>query len=150
MNSCATPSTEENTQIASSLPQMSYSYSAFEIETLDLINSYRVNIGLKALVQINHISYLSEQHDNYMIAKNEINHDLFDNRSENLIKVLGANRVSENVAYNFNTSKAVLDAWLNSPVHKAIIEGDFTHFGISIRENPLDGKKYYTNIFINK
>ena len=38
---------------------------------------------------------------------------------------------------------------LNSAGHKANIEGDFTHFGISIRTN-AEGKKYYTNIFVKK
>jgi uncharacterized protein YkwD len=35
---------------------------------------------------------------------------------------------------------------VNSPGHKENIVGNFTHFGISIRENPVTGKKYYTNI----
>jgi uncharacterized protein YkwD len=39
-----------------------------------------------------------------------------------------------------------LNAWLASPSHKANIEGDHTHFGIAIKENPANGRKYYTNI----
>ena len=150
MNSCTTPSTEENAQVTSKLPQMSFTYTPLEIETLDVINAYRVSIGLKSLEKIDYISVLSEGHDNYMIAKNEINHDLFDSRSENLINVLGAKSVSENLAYNFSTSKSVLAAWLNSPTHKSNIEGDYTHFGIAIRENPVNGMKYFTNMFIKK
>jgi uncharacterized protein YkwD len=61
--------------------------------------------------------------------------------------ILGAKKVGENIAFNYNTPQAVLDAWLNSPIHKQYIEGDFTHFGISIRLNS-EGKKYYTNIFM--
>ena len=68
-------------------------------------------------------------------------------RSENIIKTLGAKTVSENIAYNYNTPEAVLSAWLASPSHKANIEGDHTHFGIAIKENPANGRKYYTNIF---
>jgi uncharacterized protein YkwD len=37
---------------------------------------------------------------------------------------------------------------LNSASHKENIEGNFTHFGIAIRENATTGKKYYTNIFV--
>jgi len=37
---------------------------------------------------------------------------------------------------------------MNKFEHKKIINGDFTDFGISIRENPVSGKKYYTNIFV--
>ena len=36
-----------------------------------------------------------------MIEKNLINHDYFQTRSDNLIKTLGAVRVGENIAYNY-------------------------------------------------
>ena len=57
--------------------------------------------------------------------------------------------VSENLAYNYTMPESVVNAWLNSPAYKVNIEGDFTHFGISIRTSS-DGKKYYTNIFVKK
>ena len=85
-----------------------------------------------------------------MIQNNVVNHDQFQERSKNIIEVLGAVKVNENVAYNYVTPNSALHAWLNSPGHKANIEGDFTHFGISIRINPVNGKSYYTNIFIKK
>lgn len=127
---------------------LNYEYSPVELETMALINDYRVSIGLKTLEKINHVSYKSEEHDNYMIANNVVNHDDFVARSENIMKVLGAKKVSENIAYNYNSAKGAFEAWLKSEGHKQNIEGDFTHFGISIRENPANGKKYYTNIFV--
>jgi uncharacterized protein YkwD len=125
-----------------------YEYTSLELETMSLINDYRTSIGLNPLAKINHASYKSEEHDNYMIANNVVNHDDFVARSENIIKVLGALKVSENIAYNYNSAKGVFDAWMNSPGHKENIVGDFTHFGIAIRENPVNGRKYYTNIFV--
>lgn len=127
-----------------------YTYSTNETELVDLINEYRVSMGLNALQTINHISAKSEEHNEYMIVNNVVNHDLFAERSENIIEVLGAVKVNENVAYNFVSPSSVLNAWLRSPGHKANIEGNFTHFGVSIRENAATGKKYYTNIFIKK
>lgn len=127
-----------------------YTYSTNETELVDLINEYRVSKGLNALQTINHISAKSEEHNEYMIVNNVVNHDLFAERSENIIEVLGAVKVNENVAYNFVSPSSVLNAWLRSPGHKANIEGNFTHFGVSIRENAATGKKYYTNIFIKK
>lgn len=127
---------------------LNYEYSPAEIETMALINNYRVSIGLNALEKINHVSYKSEEHDNYMIANNVVNHNDFEARSANIIKVLNAKNVSENIAYNYNSPKGAFDAWLNSQSHKQNIEGNFTHFGIAIRENPATGKKYYTNIFV--
>nr|WP_315197409.1 CAP domain-containing protein [uncultured Flavobacterium sp.] len=127
---------------------LNYDYSPVELETMTLINNYRISIGLNPLEKINHVSYKSEEHDEYMIANNVVNHDDFDARSNNIMKVLGAKKVSENIAYNYNSAKGAFDAWLKSEGHKQNIEGDFTHFGISIRENPVNGKKYYTNIFV--
>lgn len=123
-----------------------YTYSTAEIETMVLINNYRVSIGLNELKQINYISLQSEEHNNYMIANNTVNHDGFVSRSENIMKELGAKLVGENVAYNFTTSQAVFNAWILSPQHKKNIEGNYTDFGISIREN-AQGQKYYTNIY---
>ncbi|MFM2214454.1 MAG: hypothetical protein RL427_1822, partial [Bacteroidota bacterium] len=30
------------------------------------------------------------------------------------------------------------------------IEGDFTHFGVSVTSDPVTGRKYYTNMFMKK
>jgi uncharacterized protein YkwD len=85
-----------------------------------------------------------------MIENNVVNHDYFQARSNNIINVLGAEKVGENIAYNYVTPQSALSAWLNSPGHKANLEGDYTHFGISVTVNPETGRKYYTNIFMKK
>lgn len=146
MNSCSPDSSEDPTSSTSTQKAMTYTYNSAEIETMTLINDYRVSVGLNALKEINHISYKSEEHDHYMIANNVVNHNDFVSRSENIIRILGAKSVSENIAYNYNSPQAALAAWLKSPSHKANIEGNFTHFGLSIRIS-AEGKKYYTNIF---
>ena len=147
LNSCSSDDSTTSTTSVSSLLVAEYTYNATELQTMTLINNYRVSVGLNPLEKINHMSYKSEEHDNYMIANNVVNHNDFVARSENIMKVLGAKTVSENIAYNYSTPQAALNAWLASPGHKQNIEGDFTHFGISIRENPANGRKYYTNIF---
>lgn len=124
-----------------------YQYSEIELETLKLINNYRIGVQLKELLPLNYISYKSQEHTNYMISTNLVNHNDFVSRSENLTSILGAKTVGENVAYNYSKAQSVVNAWLNSPTHKENIVGDYTHFGISIRTNP-DGKNYFTNIFI--
>jgi len=161
MNSCSSDSSEVPTTSGSNQNVMSYTYNSTETQAMTLINNYRASIGLNELKEINHISYKSEEHDNYMITNNVVNHDDFVSRSvtnnvvnhddfvsrsENIMKVLGAKSVGENIAYNYNSPQAALDAWLKSPAHKANIEGSYTHFGLAIRIS-ADGKKYYTNIF---
>ncbi|GEL12450.1 hypothetical protein FGL01_31890 [Flavobacterium glycines] len=149
LNSCSADSNDVGdytSKVKSGLVE-NYTYSTLETETLNAINEYRVSIGLNRLEVINHISFKSEEHDIYMINKKGLNHDDFTSRSENIMKVLGAITVAENIALNYNTPNSVLNAWLNSPKHKAVVVGNFTHFGISIREDTETGKKYFTNIF---
>lgn len=146
INSCS--SELEDDQKSSEGLVTDYTYSSNELEMMELINNYRISIGLNSLERINHISFKSEEHNNYMITNNIVSHDNFVSRSDNIIKVLGAKKVNENIGYNYKTPQGVLGAWLNSSDHKKNIEGDFTNFGISIRENADNGKKYYTNIFV--
>ena len=127
-----------------------YNYNEAELKLVTLINNYRASIGLNTLEVINHISYKSQEHNIYMIDNNVVNHDYFQQRSNNLVQVLGAERVGENIAYNYQTPESAMSAWLNSPGHKENIEGDYTHLGISITVDETTGKKYYTNMFMKK
>ena len=148
MMSCSSDST--NDLSSESQIVTDYNYSEDENKLAQVINEYRVTQGLNELTIINHISYKSEEHNEYMILNNVVNHDYFNDRANNIISVLNAITVGENIAYNFSTPAAALHAWLNSPGHKANLDGDYTHFGISITVNPETGKKYYTNMFMKK
>ncbi|WP_396147924.1 CAP domain-containing protein [Flavobacterium sp.] len=148
MISCS-PDSKEEEQVEAKLIT-DYNYTQDELKLAEVINDYRVNKGLNALEIINHISYKSLEHNQYMIDNNVVNHDYFEERSNNIIQVLGAVKVGENIAYNFSTPNSALYAWLQSPGHKANLDGDYTHFGISITVNPATGKKYYTNMFMKK
>jgi uncharacterized protein YkwD len=149
MVSCSSDDSENNSSTDKNLVTY-YEYNDTEAKLLDLINNYRQSIGLNKLEVINHISFKSEEHNVYMIDNDVVNHDYFLQRSNNLIKVLGATKVGENIAYNYATAESALSAWLNSPAHKANIEGDYTHFGISITKDQTTGRKYFTNMFIKK
>lgn len=126
--------------------ELIYKHNPSELETMTLINEYRASIGLVTLKINNYISHKSEEHNTYMINNKMASHNGFTSRSEDLISTLGAKKVGENVGYNYSTPQAVVKAWLNSPKHKENLDGDYTHFGISIKQNP-EGKNYYTNIF---
>lgn len=143
-------STEDSIEDVSALKVDNFSYNETELDMMSRINDYRTSVGLNALEPINHISFKSEEHNDYMITNDVVGHYFFESRSNNIKQVLGAVRVSENLAYNYNTNNAALNAWLNSEGHKENIEGDYTHFGISIKTNPENGRKYYTNIFMKR
>jgi uncharacterized protein YkwD len=126
-----------------------YNYVNDEVQVLDLINVHRESLGLNKLEKIDFVSVKSEEHNNYMISTGTVNHNFFQDRYQSIMTALNATNVSENLAYNYSSPQSVVNAWLNSAGHKANIEGDYTHFGISIRANS-EGKKYYTNIFVKK
>ncbi len=146
MGSCSSGSSEDVS--VDNKVIVTYNYNETETKLVTLINDYRVSQGLNALQVINHISYKSQEHNEYMITNNVVNHDYFEQRANNIIHVLGAERVGENIAYNYVTAESAMQAWLNSPGHKANILGDYTHFGISVTVNPETGRKYYTNMFM--
>lgn len=48
----------------------------------------------------------------------------------------------ENLAMDFNVSAHAVDAWMQSPTHRAnILDNDFTELGLAIREGVLNGEK---------
>jgi|SRR6478672_10703960 len=147
--SCSSDSSEDLAPVDTQLVT-NYNSSADEVELARIINQYRVSVGKSELQIVNHISFKSQEHNIYMIENNVVNHDYFESRANNIIQVLGAVKVGENIAYNYSTPNAALNAWLNSPGHKANLDGDYTHFGISISVNPATGKKYYTNMFMKR
>ena len=148
MVSCSSNETETSSADKTVVTQ--YNYNDTETKLVTLVNNYRVSVGLNPLQVINHISFKSEEHNIYMIDNNVVNHDYFQQRSNNLVQVLGAEKVGENIAYNYQTAESAMSAWLHSSAHKANIEGDYTHLGISVTVDQATGKKYYTNMFIKK
>jgi len=124
-----------------------YNYTKIETETLDVINTYRLSIGLEALSKMDKISLEAEKHTDYIVKEGKISHDNFSTRSTYLIKNTEIKSVGENVAAGFSSAKSVVNGWLNSPTHRAIIEDSkYTHTGISIKTD-ADGKKYFVQLF---
>lgn len=124
--------------------------SEMSSEILSLVNDHRASLGLTSLkVDNQYSSAFAVDHTEYMINKEQINHDNFGYRSEGIKYHDDAKVVGENVAYGYNTAEAVVNAWLNSPGHKAIIEGDFTHTGFGVMKC-AKGRNYFTQLFYRK
>jgi hypothetical protein len=60
MNSCSADSAEGSNSTTTEALVTNYSYNDSEIETMKLINDYRLSVGLNALEKINHISFKCE------------------------------------------------------------------------------------------
>lgn len=124
--------------------------SEMSSQILTLINDHRVSLGLNILkMDTQYSSAFAVDHTLYMIDVEGLNHDNFGYRSEGIKYHNGAKEVSEIVAYGQETAESVVHAWLSSPSHKVIIEGNFTHAGFGIIKSAKD-RNYFTQIFYNK
>lgn len=115
-------------------------------EILILVNQHRQSIGKTALIRNSAADELATEHSNYMISKGAISHDNFGDRFQKLRQEVNANAAGENVAAGYPTAAAVMQGWINSPGHKANIEGDFTHIGIA-SVSDSQGRYYFTQLF---
>ncbi|MCR9181464.1 MAG: CAP domain-containing protein [Flavobacteriaceae bacterium] len=118
-------------------------------DILDLVNDHRQSIGLNTLVMDQaYASAYAVDHTDYMIELSQINHDNFHIRSKAL-KDRGAVRVGENVAYGYDDAESVVNSWLNSPAHKEVIEGNYTHSGFGVFKNDKN-RYFFTQLFYLK
>jgi len=121
-----------------------------ENQILELVNEHRVSIGKSPLVMNEYITYESRVHSQNM-AEGDVafGHDGFGERVDRIRAKIGGGGAGENVAVGYSSAAQVMDGWLNSPGHRANIEGNFTHIGIGAYQHE-GGAIYYTQIFIRK
>ncbi len=120
------------------------------VQILELVNIHRKSLGLSTLkMDTQYSSAFAVNHTQYMIEKEQISHDNFGYRSEGIKYYVGAQVVGENVAYGYDTAEKVMNAWLKSPGHRAIIEGNYTHTGFGVMKCD-EGRSYYTELFYRK
>jgi uncharacterized protein YkwD len=115
-------------------------------QIFQLVNDHRLSIGLSPLVLDEaYGSAYAVDHTDYMIGVSQINHDNFHIRS-GALQNRGAQRVGENVATGYNDAETLVFAWLNSPGHREVIEGNFTHTGFGVFQNN-NNRYFFTQIF---
>lgn len=122
------------------------SHNALEAELFDIINNYRVSIGLNEMAFEGTTYYYAGLHTDYMIEKGITSHAKFNERAEKISKRTGAVFVAENVARNYDTVQEAFEAWIDSPGHRTNIEGEYNYSAISIKENS-NGDLYFTQLF---
>ncbi len=147
--SCTTDSLDDEVARISAEDMIVPETKSIEVEILELINNHRLGEGLSALKSMTIIKSTAHSHTDYMVDNQKVSHDNFYARSNYLKDNASAKRVAENVAYGYTNAESVVNAWIRSEGHKQTIEGDFTDFEISA-EQDIDGRWYYTNIFIKK
>lgn len=123
-----------------------------EQETFNLINQQRQNQGLSALkvdAELQRVARIK--------AQDMVDNDYFSHTSPiygSPFDMLKSFKVSyktaaENIAGN-STNSAAVNAWMNSPGHKAnILNGSYQYTGVGVVSSPTYGK-IYVQMFIGK
>lgn len=136
--------------IGFSQSQSEESIKEIEKQVLILVNEYRTQKGLAALVFNEQVYAEAKKHSQNMAeGKTPFSHEGFDGRWDRLTKLVGGNSMAENVAMGQETAKEALDSWLSSTGHRENIEGKFNLSAVGIALS-ADGDLYFTQIFLLK
>ncbi|MET8907281.1 CAP domain-containing protein [Micromonospora sp. NPDC004551] len=105
-------------------------------EVVDLVNQERAKAGCKALTVDDKLMLAAQRHSQDQADHKTMSHDGSDGSDvgDRLDRVGYAWRsYGENVAWNQQSPAAVMDAWMNSPGHRAnILNCSFTEIGVGV------------------
>lgn len=117
-------------------------------QILKIINSKRIENGSSPLSVNNKLIIASNNKAKYLIENKTFEHNSKNKKFSDWAKESGYEYsfIGENLAENFKTSDAVIEAWLKSESHKEnLLNKNFTETGISVAE--LDGRIVVVQIF---
>ena len=121
--------------------------TSFEAEVVSLVNEIRVKHGLNTLIHDWQLSRVARYKSQDMNDLNYFSHTSPTYGSPfNMMKSFGIayRTAGENIARGYSTPKTVVDAWMNSPGHKAnILNSSYTHIGVGY----VSGGHYWTQLF---
>lgn len=121
--------------------------ATLQTATLKLINAHRAKNKLAPLVPVEQMNEIATTHSKNMASgKVGIGHDDFQKRAAQVMTLLDAITVAENVAYGQESPEEVLQNWLDSAGHRQNIEGPYSHTGLAIVQDE-NGRNVFTQIF---
>ncbi|MBE9015042.1 CAP domain-containing protein [Chroococcidiopsidales cyanobacterium LEGE 13417] len=127
--------------------------SSVERTVFNRINQYRQGRNLAPLTWDNSISNQARIHSQNMASGAvPFSHNGFQQRVQEIAKVISYRGAAENVAYNQGYADPAANAvqgWLNSSGHQRNIVGSYNLTGIGVARNSK-GEYYFTQIFILK
>jgi uncharacterized YkwD family protein len=121
-----------------------------EAEVVRLVNVKRVQNGLQPLKANSQLMSVARQKSQDMAKKKYFSHvsPTFGTTFK-LMERLGIrfSAAGENIAYGQKTPAAVMNAWMNSPGHRAnILSKTYTNIGVGLAKNSK-GVCYWTQVF---
>ena len=129
------------------IPSVSSSVTEFEGEVVRLVNEIRISHGLKPLTNDWQLSRVARYKSQDMRDLGYFSHTSPTYGSPfNMMKSFGITyrTAGENIAKGYSTPKAVVDAWMNSPGHRAnILNSSYTHIGVGY----VASGHYWTQMF---
>lgn len=128
-------------------------YKAWETKTLKLVNEIRVKNNLAKLALDPDLTQVAIIKAKDMVKRNYFEHySPFYGNPWDLATLFDYDYVSfgENIARNFSTAEATVDAWMASPNHRAnILKSHYEYMGIGI-EKTKTGNFYVVQHFSSK
>ena len=129
------------------VPTLPESVTAYETEVVRLVNDVRKANGLKPLLQDWQLSRVARYKSQDMRDLGYFSHTSPTYGSPfNMMKSFGISykTAGENIAKEYSTPKAVVDAWMNSSGHRAnILNPSYTHIGVGF----VASGNYWTQMF---
>lgn len=118
---------------------------AIQGQVIGIVNAHRANAGVPPLTAHGGLLQMAQGWSGQMAAQQQMVHSTtFCNDTF----AMGFRRCAENVARTGSPSaQGVMDAWMNSPGHRAnILNANLTHIGVGVAQGP-DGRWYWTQNF---
>lgn len=132
------------------IPTHDSSVTAYEQEVARLVNEIRRSRGLSPLTLDWQLSRVARYKSQDMKDKGYFSHTSPTYGSPfNMMKSFGITykTAGENIAKGYSTPAAVVDAWMNSPGHRAnILNSSFTHIGVGY----VAEGSYWTQMFVGR
>jgi len=126
---------------------------SIESQVVQLTNQERAKHGLKALTQDWELSRVARYKSMDMRDKNYFSHTSPTYGSPfTMMKNFGISyrAAAENIAAGQTTPQEVVQAWMNSPGHRAnILNGNYTYIGVGYAKGGSQ-RHYWTQMFISK
>ncbi|MEU7301755.1 CAP domain-containing protein [Streptomyces sp. NPDC007206] len=143
-----TPSHTASKAPTAGVPGTASAASAAEAQVLKLVNEERAKVGCSPLTASSSLSRLAGSFSDDMAARGFFDHTDPDGKSpwDRAAAAGIANLGGENIARGQSDAAAVMQAWMNSPGHRAnILNCDFKTLGVGVHFGP--GGPWWTQDF---